>query len=246
VNHVRPRRDANGGGYPAIAMSGPPAVKNPHVTALLAALLVLCAGTLAACGGSKSSTTTSVASNPGASTSASAGSSTRTSAGSTTGGSTATGATGPAQSKKTRAGHAGTSTAGGSGATSTAAAPPAPSSPETSSVKRCLERNGIKPHSSGKAPTRAQLNAALTRCATPLAPRHSSQQTSAVRRRLLAQPSYRQALARFTSCMRTHGVPDFPEANTSGKGPLYPAGAVKPTPQVREAQKACIGALRVR
>lgn len=208
----------------------------------LTALLLLCAAVLVACGSSKSPTT-SVASNPSTSTSASAGSTTAT----TATGSTGTKAAGSTQSKQTGAGHSSTTSSGGgsTGKSSTAGAPPPAATTETSSVKQCLERNGIKSHSSGKAPTRAQLNAALAHCATPLRPRSSSQ-TTAVRRRLLAQPSYRQALARFTSCMRAHGVPDFPAANTSGKGPLYPAGSVKPTPQVREAQKACIGELRLR
>ncbi|HTY96836.1 MAG TPA: hypothetical protein VMB91_07325 [Solirubrobacteraceae bacterium] len=226
-------------------MSGPPAVKNPRPTAPLAAaaLLLLCAVVLVACGGSKSSTTTSVAANPATtSTGAGAGSSSGTT------GATSSRTAGPAQPKRTGAGHSSTTSgaATSSGKSPTGGVPPAPTSPEASGVRRCLERNGIKSRSSGKAPTRAQLNAALAHCATPLKSARRGPRTSAVRRRLLAQPSYRQALVRFTSCMRTHGVPDFPEANTSGKGPLYPSSAVKPTPQLREAQKACIGELRVR
>ncbi len=237
-----PRRDPPGGGYPPIAMSRPSAVKNRRTTVPLAALLALCTVVLVACGSSKSPST-SVASNPSTSTSASGGATTAT----TTTGSTGTKAAGSTQSKQTGTGHSSTTSSGGgsAGKSSTASAPPAPTSTETSSVKQCLERNGIKSHASGKAPTRAQLNAALAHCVAPLRPR-TSNQTSVVRRRLLAQPSYRQALARFTSCMRTHGVPNFPAANTTGKGPLYPAGSVKPTPQVREAQKACIGELRLR
>ncbi len=117
---------------------------------------------------------------------------------------------------------------------------------KASALRRCLEQNGVDTHAAGSnAATRAQLKAALEHCDSQLVPRSSSRSTAA-RRKLLAKPSYRQALARFTSCMRSHGVPNFPEANTSGKGPLYPASSVKSTPQLRTAQQACIGELRTR
>ena len=114
-----------------------------------------------------------------------------------------------------------------------------------STLRRCLEQNGIKPHASGsKGSTRDELQEALKHCDPQLTRRGGSPRAaSGVRRKLLARPAYRQALARFTSCMRKHGVPNFPEANTSGNGPLYPSGIVKPTPQVRAAQRACIGQL---
>ena len=205
---------------------------------------------MVACGKSSpsSSTSASVAQGSGATGATGSGSTGATGGGSTTG-TTGTGSSGGT-----------TSSSGSSGSTqpgqaahghvkratkATGSAGTAGGRVKRSSLRRCLEQNGIKSHSSGsKGTTPAQLQAALKRCDPQLARRTGLRPSSAVRRKLLARPGYRQALARFTSCMRAHGVPNFPEANTSGNGPLYPAGAVKPTPQVRAAQRACIGQLR--
>ncbi len=160
-----------------------------------------------------------------------------TGAGSTNGATSSTGTSGSTQTPRRHVKKAGK------------AGSPASASPrrrvKATALRRCLEQNGIKTHTSGsKAATRGQLQEALKRCDPQLARRTgSSRPASGLRRKLLARPGYRQALARFTSCMRKHGLPNFPEANTSGKGPLYPAGVVKPTPQVHAAQRACIGQL---
>jgi len=216
-------------------MTGARTHKHP-ASLLLALVLLLCAIGVAACGGSS----------PSSSTSASVSSTTKTAgAGSTTGsgsGST-TGSTGSGTSSSTKTHHAkrrrpvkiGT---GSSSATKRRARL------RGSALRLCLEKNGIKSHSPGsKASSRAQLEAALARCDPVLIPKRISSSVSKARRTLLSRPSYRQALVRFTACMRSHGVPSFPEANTSGSGPLYPARSVKSSPQVRAAQKACIGTL---
>jgi hypothetical protein len=212
-------------------MPRPSTVKYPARLLALATLLVLTAVTVAACGGSSTPTSASV----GASSKTSGASSGSGSTSGSTTGSTATTTSGSGRSRR----HVKKA-----GKTSSDSTLVPRRHVKASALQRCLESNGVDTHGSGsKAPTRAQLKAALAHCESQRVPRKSSRSTAA-RRALLAQPSYRRALARFTSCMRSHGVPDFPEANTSGKGPLYPASSVKSTPQLRTAQQACIGELR--
>jgi hypothetical protein len=218
----------------------PPAKRLP-----LAVVVALCAVGVVACGKSSPSSSTS-ASVATTSKTASGDTSTGSTTGSTTGSATgsATGSTGSGSGGSTQPGatrrrvkKVGT----GTGSSSTPRR-----RVKSSNLRLCLEKNGIKPHSPGsKAATRVQLQAALARCDRSLAPQLNSRRTYQLRRQLLAKPAYRRALARFTSCMRSHGVPGFPEANTSGNGPLYPSSAVKSSPQVRAAQRACIGQLRV-
>jgi hypothetical protein len=81
----------------------------------------------------------------------------------------------------------------------------------------------------------AKLREAMARCNPAVA---------RLRRRLLANPAYRRVLAKFTSCMRSHGVHNFPEPNVTGSGPLFSAAGLARTPQMRAAQLACIGLLR--
>ncbi len=233
-------------------MPRPTTPKRPPNRALLGLVLLLCALIVVACGKSSpsSSTSASVAQESSTTGATGGGSATAPGGGSTTG-TTGTGSTGGTTSStgssgSTQPGHR----AHGHGKRETKATSRAGTKRgrvKGSNLRRCLEQNGVKSHSSGsKGTTPAQLQAALKRCNPQLARRTGLGPSSAVRRKVLARPGYRQALARFTSCMRAHGVPNFPEANTSGNGPLYPAGAVKPTPQVRAAQRACISQLKVR
>ena len=215
-------------------MPRPSTVKHPARPLALALLLALTAVAVAACGGSSTPTSASV----GASSKTAASTGAGSTAGSTTG-STATGATGTTRSGRTARRHVKKARRRSSATTLVRRR-----HVKASALQRCLEQNGVDTHGSGsKAPTRAQLKSALAHCDSQLVPRKGSR-SAAARRALLAKPSYRRALARFTSCMRSHGVPGFPEANTSGNGPLYPASSVKSTPQLRTAQQACIGELR--
>lgn len=223
----------------------PLAPKRPPHRTLLGLVLLVCALIVVACGSSSPSSSTS-AGVAGSKTTAGGSATSSTTTGPTAGGSAGSGSasTGTTGSTQTRRRHVkratkeigSAGTAPGRRARSTA-------------LRRCLEQNGIKAHTKGsQASTPAQLEEALKHCDPQLAQRRtrSLRSSAGVRRKLLARPGYRQALARFTSCIRKHGVPNFPEANTSGNGPLYPAGAAKQTPQLRAAQQACISQLRVR
>jgi hypothetical protein len=204
---------------------------------LLGLVLLLCTVAVAACGGSSASSSTSASVASSAKPTGS-GSTATTGAGATTG-TTSTGASSSTKARHIKRRHA--------ARRATASSPSPKRRRQASTLRVCLEKNGIKPRTSGsRGATRAQLQAALARCDTALVPKRSPQAQARTRRALLAKPGYRQALARFTACMRQHGVPNFPEANTSGNGPLYPARSVKPSPQVRAAQKACIGQLATR
>ena len=220
-------------------------MKHPVRFLTLAAVVLLAGFALVACGKSSSSTTSTTSAN--ATTGATAAGSTSTTTSTTPTGGTTTGSTG--------AGTSGSSKAAGAKRRVKKATPQ--NSPRIkrraalgrvrgTALRRCLEENGVKPRSSkSKGVNSGQLATALKRCDRTLGtllPR-AANRSSALRRRLLARPAYRQALARFTKCMRAHGVPDFPEANTSGKGPLFPVGGSTRSPQLRTAQRACIGVL---
>ncbi len=212
------------------------ALKHP-ANILLGLVLLACALGVVACGGSSpsSSTSASVAAHSRTSGGVAGGSAAGSSTKST--GSTA-GSTRSDRVNRRRVKKATT----GTGSSSTPRR-----RVKASSLRLCLEKNGIKPHASGsKGATRGQLQAALSRCDRVLVPQQSGARSLALRRQLLARPAYRRALTRFTSCMRKHGVPGFPEADTSGSGPLFPANTVKSSPAVRAAQRACLGQLSLR
>ena len=221
----------------------PLAPKHRPNRVLLGLVLVVCALIVVACGSSSPSSTTSASVGAASKTAAggsSAGSATTgsTGTGSSSGGTSSTGATGSSQSPRRHVKRA----TKGTGAAGTAPRRRV----KSSALRRCLEQNGIKPHVSGsKGSTPNELQEALKHCDPQLARRPGPRPAAGLRRKLLARPGYRQALARFTSCMRKNGVPNFPEANTTGNGPLFPSGTIKPTPQLRAAQRACIGQLRV-
>ncbi|HUH80175.1 MAG TPA: hypothetical protein VLZ06_02515 [Solirubrobacteraceae bacterium] len=217
-------------------------MKHPARFLVLAAVALLTVLGVAACGGSSSSSSSSASVGTSSKTSgstAAGGSTTGSASARTTGTSGTTGSTKPDEAnrrvkKATRA--------KGSKVKRRVAA----GRVKSATLRRCLEQNGVKPGSSkSKGAARGQLAAALKRCGRTALPR-PPKRSSALRRQLLTRPAYRKALVRFTHCMRTHGVPSFPEPNTSGNGPLFPAGRAKPTPQLRAAQRACIGQLSLR
>ena len=52
-------------------------------------------------------------------------------------------------------------------------------------------------------------------------------------------PSYSQAV-KFSACMRSHGVPDFPDPSSSGGIQITPAMGISPfSPGFKTAQQAC-------
>jgi hypothetical protein len=105
-----------------------------------------------------------------------------------------------------------------------------------SHLRACLRANGINPLRKGqKGASRQKLQGALARCANTV---------RTYRRRVLSSPKYRAALKSFTSCMRSHGVPNFPEPNTSGNGPVFGGARLTRNPQMRTASRACIRLLQ--
>ena len=221
--------------------------KRPLNRALVGLALLACALFVVACGSSSPSSSTSANVAGGSTTTGTTGSGSSTGstgANSAGGATTGSGTTGSTASK---ASTGSTQAAHGHVKRATKTSSPAGTARgriKGSTLRRCLEQHGIKAHTRGsKASTRGQLQAALQRCDPELAKRTGFRPNARARRKLLARPGYRQGLAKFTACMRRHGVPNFPEANTSGNGPLYPPGAVKASPQLRAAQKACIGQL---
>jgi New glue protein family len=106
-----------------------------------------------------------------------------------------------------------------------------------SHLRACLLANGIDPLRRGqKGASRQKLQGALARCGNTVRTQ---------RRQVLSSPKYRAALKSFTSCMRSHGVPHFPEPNTSGNGPVFGGARLTRNPQMRTASRACIHLLRV-
>ena len=106
-----------------------------------------------------------------------------------------------------------------------------------SHLRACLRANGINPLRTGqKGASRQKLQGALARCGSAVRTQ---------RRQVLSSPKYRAALKSFTSCMRSHGVPNFPEPNTSGDGPVFGRARLTRNPQMPTASRACIHLLRV-
>ena len=101
-----------------------------------------------------------------------------------------------------------------------------------SHLRACLRANGINPLRRGqKGASGRKLQGALARCANTV---------RSQRRQVLSSPKYRAALKSFTSCMRSHGVPNFPEPNTSGDGPVFGRARLTRNPQMPSASRACI------
>jgi hypothetical protein len=198
--------------------------RTPMVAAAL--LAVLASVVLAACGGSSSSPTGSTAS---ASTSASTSTSTSTS---------------PSASTSTPG------KAAGAGASRFAA------------LRECLQKNGItlperKP---GKRPsggaggflggggftlpkgvTKAQYEAAIKKCGGFAGGRVGGGRVGGS---VFTSPAAKQALTKFATCMREHGV-NVPTPNTSGKGPIFDIrGLNTNSAAFKAAESKCSGALR--
>ncbi len=188
-------------------------------TAAAVAVLIACIG-LAACGGSSK----------GTSTSTNAASATSTAQGAPTG------STGP-----------GGGPAGAAGG-------------RFKAVRECLQKNGItlprrtpgaqRPPGAGgllgagggpqlpKGVTRGQYEAALKKCGGLSASRGAFGRGTRFR-----SPAFKQALAKFATCMRENGV-KVPEPNTSGKGPVFNStGLNTASAQFRTANAKCGGVL---
>jgi hypothetical protein len=152
-------------------------------------------------------------------------------------------------------GASGTSTgAGGQGATGQGAA-------RFKAMRECLQKNGITlpqrtpgqrprggPGGAGgflggggagpqlpKGVTRAQYEAAIKKCGGG---------SFAGRGARVNSPAFKQALAKFATCMRENGV-NVPTPNTSGKGPVFDTKGLNTTSsQFRTAESKCSSDLR--
>jgi hypothetical protein len=123
--------------------------------------------------------------------------------------------------------------------------------PKVSSVRRCLEKNGValpKAGGSGalggphlpKGMTRAQFEAKLRQCGGSGFGRGFAGPRGAG---TVNNPVFKQALGKFATCLRQKGV-KIPAPNTSGNGPIFSTKGVNTTsPQFRAATKACRGVL---
>jgi hypothetical protein len=183
--------------------------------AAVVALLLLSSLGLAACGSS------------GSSTSASANAAATTGSGA---GAAASGTTGP-------------------GADSSG--PTGPRSGRFAALRECLQKNGVTlpKRTPGQRPpggflggatglpngvTRGQMQAALKKCGGIFG--------GGLRR--FNNPGYKQALAKFATCMRENGV-NVPEPNTSGQGPVFnTSGLNTNSAQFRTAELKCRADLR--
>ena len=53
-----------------------------------------------------------------------------------------------------------------------------------------------------------------------------------------------KTIAQFSSCMRSHGEPNFPDPDAQGNLNISPSAGIDPrSPQFQAAQKACVGLL---
>ncbi len=111
--------------------------------------------------------------------------------------------------------------------------------PSFTAFAACMTAHGVLTESPGgrgvmiqnAAP--AQANAAMAACRTlmpsggppPLTPGQQAKRT--------------QQLFVFSRCMRSHGVSNFPDPDSSGELPLDKIGALGPTPDFFNAYKAC-------
>ncbi len=119
-------------------------------------------------------------------------------------------------------------------------------------IRECLQKSGITlpkrtpgqtPGGVGGGPTlpkgmtRAQYQAAIRKCGG-----FAGHVPSAGSR--LTSPAFKQALAKFASCMREHGE-NVPAPNTSGKGPIFSTKGLNTTSaQFKSAQLKCSADLR--
>jgi hypothetical protein len=91
-----------------------------------------------------------------------------------------------------------------------------------------------------KGMTRSQYEAAIKKCGGGYFGRGRFPGAGA----RLKSPAYRQALAKFASCMRSNGV-NVPAPNTSGSGPIFDTkGIDTASSQFKAAEAKCSGELR--
>lgn len=196
-------------------------------TAGALAILTLVSVGLSACGGSSSGTAAS------ANAAAKGTSATGTSA---TGASASSGS-----SSSTSASHAGA---------------PATGQSRFSSIRACLQKNGVNlpsptqagtSHGSSGVPT-ATLQAALKKCYAGRTVRPFGGPNRPPASPATKSPVFRQALGKFATCLRQKGI-NIPAPNSSGNGPIFSTKGINTSsPQFRSATKACrsvlVGAFR--
>lgn len=114
-----------------------------------------------------------------------------------------------------------------------------PNFPEPSEGKLIIKGGGGQGPNRGLDPGSPQFRTAMQAChSLAPAPKISPQQTAAMQAQAL----------KFSACMRSHGVPNFPDPKFEGGGvrmTLHSGpGAINPqSPQFQSAQKACQGDL---
>jgi hypothetical protein len=112
-----------------------------------------------------------------------------------------------------------------------------PDFPEPSEGKLIIKGGGGRGSSQGLNPGSPQFQAAQKACRSLApAPKISPQQTAAMQAQAL----------KFSECMRSHGVPSFPDPKFEGGGVRIslhagPGGSNPQSPQFQAAQKACQG-----
>ncbi|MGH2903840.1 MAG: hypothetical protein ACRDK7_09700 [Solirubrobacteraceae bacterium] len=117
-----------------------------------------------------------------------------------------------------------------------------PEFPEPTEGKLLVRRNDHNGHASGPNPESAQFQAAQKVCAK-LAPNGGKPPSAA------EQAKMQEKALKFSACMRSHGVPNFPDPEFhSGGGGVQvrlgvkkggPGGLDPNSPQFQDAQKAC-------
>ena len=131
---------------------------------------------------------------------------------------------------------------GDSGTPSSATSPSASVQEQATAFAQCMRSHGVPsfpdPNSqgqfaftngSGVDPNSSEFQSARSAC-QHLLPAGSSLQQS---------QNQSQAL-KFAQCMRSHGVPNFPDPQTQGGGTFFGGGGINPSsPQFQNAMQAC-------
>ena len=148
--------------------------------------------------------------------------------------------------------HERTATAASATAPAPRAPAPEPRAGRFKALRECLQKNGITlPQRSSRHPapraggflgggagtpplpngvTRAQYEAAVKKCGGGAFGGGGGR---------IRSPAFKQALAKFATCMRENGV-NVPPPNTSGKGPVFNTKGLNPTSaQFKAAEAKC-------